>query len=219
MSQTPRTSSPSGPWSRARACPIWLRPSIAPPTPCPISVSRSPGLPVGARTRWLPLFDPPGMRPGSIGSGGAMTGAPSLRARACSPTPRCTRGSASPRSKRCPSVCRSSRPPPGAIPEVVGDAAVLVAPRDVPALAEALLVVSQDATTRERLMAAGTERVRLFSWQRAGEQLAAALPHAGRCPALKVRGEAVDVQTSTHAVGSTGHRVPDDAGHRRSTVG
>ena len=60
----------------------------------------------------------------------------------------------------------------GAIPEVVGDAAVLVAPRDVPALAEALLVVSEDATTRERLMAAGTERVRLFSWQRAGEQLA-----------------------------------------------
>jgi glycosyltransferase involved in cell wall biosynthesis len=60
----------------------------------------------------------------------------------------------------------------GAIPEVVGDAAVLVAPRDIPALAEALLVVAQDATTRERLIALGTERVRLFSWQRAGQQLA-----------------------------------------------
>jgi glycosyltransferase involved in cell wall biosynthesis len=60
----------------------------------------------------------------------------------------------------------------GAIPEVVGDAAVLVAPRDVPALAEALLVVSEDATTRGRLMAAGTERVRLYSWLRAGQQLA-----------------------------------------------
>ena len=60
----------------------------------------------------------------------------------------------------------------GAIPEVVGDAAVLVAPRDVPALAEALLVVSEDATTRGRLIAAGAERVRLFSWQRAGHQLA-----------------------------------------------
>ena len=60
----------------------------------------------------------------------------------------------------------------GAIPEVVGDAAVLVAPRDVPALAEALLVVSEDATTRERLRAAGTERVKLFSWERAGQQLA-----------------------------------------------
>jgi glycosyltransferase involved in cell wall biosynthesis len=60
----------------------------------------------------------------------------------------------------------------GAIPEVVGDAAVLVAPRDVPALAEALLMVAQDATTRERLIALGAERVRLFSWQRAGQQLA-----------------------------------------------
>ena len=60
----------------------------------------------------------------------------------------------------------------GAIPEVVGDAAVLVAPRDVPALAEALKVVAEDVTMRERLIALGTERIRLFSWQRAGRQLA-----------------------------------------------
>jgi glycosyltransferase involved in cell wall biosynthesis len=60
----------------------------------------------------------------------------------------------------------------GAIPEVVGDAAVLVEPRDVPALAEALLVVLRDTTTRERLIAAGAQRVRAFSWQRAGQELA-----------------------------------------------
>lgn len=60
----------------------------------------------------------------------------------------------------------------GAIPEVVGDAAVLVTPRDVPALSEALLVVADDASTRERLIALGAERVRLFSWERAGQQLA-----------------------------------------------
>ncbi len=60
----------------------------------------------------------------------------------------------------------------GAIPEVVGDAAVLVEPRDVPALAEALLVALQDSTTRDRLVAAGRLRVRRFTWTRAGEQLA-----------------------------------------------
>ena len=59
----------------------------------------------------------------------------------------------------------------GAIPEVVGDAAVLVPPRDVPALAEALLLVSLDATVRDTLIRAGTQRVRQFTWKRAGQQL------------------------------------------------
>ncbi len=60
----------------------------------------------------------------------------------------------------------------GAIPEVVGDAAVLVPPGDVPALAEALLVVSRDATTRERLITAGLQRATRFTWDEAGRQLA-----------------------------------------------
>jgi glycosyltransferase involved in cell wall biosynthesis len=61
----------------------------------------------------------------------------------------------------------------GAIPEVVGDAALLVGPRDGPALAEALLAVATDATVRQRLTSAGVERVTLFTWQQAGRQLAA----------------------------------------------
>jgi glycosyltransferase involved in cell wall biosynthesis len=61
----------------------------------------------------------------------------------------------------------------GAIPEVVRDAAVLVPPRDVAALSEALLEVVRDETTRARLIAAGTERIRAFSWPQAGRQLAA----------------------------------------------
>jgi alpha-1,3-rhamnosyl/mannosyltransferase len=61
----------------------------------------------------------------------------------------------------------------GAIPEVVGDAAVLVPPRDVAALSEALLEVSRDAALRERLIAAGSRRTGEFSWERAGRQLAA----------------------------------------------
>ena len=60
----------------------------------------------------------------------------------------------------------------GAIPEVVGEAALLVAPRDPPALAEAILAAATDTATRDRLIGAGVERARLFSWQRSGRQLA-----------------------------------------------
>lgn len=60
----------------------------------------------------------------------------------------------------------------GAIPEVVGDAAVLVEPRDVSALAEGLLVALRDSATRDRLITAGSEQARRFTWPRAGEQLA-----------------------------------------------
>ena len=59
----------------------------------------------------------------------------------------------------------------GAIPEVVGDAALLVAPRDGPALSEALELAMEDSPTRQRLIAEGTKRVRMFSWERAGAEL------------------------------------------------
>ncbi len=59
----------------------------------------------------------------------------------------------------------------GAIPEVVGDAALLVAPRDPASLAAALLTAVEDAATRRRLIAAGTARVQLFSWERTGAQM------------------------------------------------
>lgn len=60
----------------------------------------------------------------------------------------------------------------GAIPEVVGEAALMVPPRDTHALAEALLAVVTDTAARERLIAAGVERARSFSWQRSGRELA-----------------------------------------------
>jgi glycosyltransferase involved in cell wall biosynthesis len=60
----------------------------------------------------------------------------------------------------------------GAIPEVVGDAAQLVPPRDVRALAEALVLVSRDVPTRDRLIAAGQRRAGEFSWEQAGKDLA-----------------------------------------------
>ena len=60
----------------------------------------------------------------------------------------------------------------GAIPEVVGDAAVLVDPDDVDALAAALLTVVHDADRRETLVVRGTARLEQFSWDRMADQLA-----------------------------------------------
>jgi glycosyltransferase involved in cell wall biosynthesis len=52
----------------------------------------------------------------------------------------------------------------GAIPEVVGDAAELVAPGDVSALAGALERVISDEALRARLVSAGHARVARFTW-------------------------------------------------------
>lgn len=64
----------------------------------------------------------------------------------------------------------------GALPEVVGEAGVLVDPEDPDALASALERVLLDAALRRRLAAAGVERARRFNW----ESSAAALLEAFR---------------------------------------
>jgi len=61
----------------------------------------------------------------------------------------------------------------GSIPEVAGDAALLVDPLDAPALAAALDVAVTSSAVREQLIANGTARVESFSWDSTGEQLAA----------------------------------------------
>jgi len=53
-----------------------------------------------------------------------------------------------------------------AMPEVVGDAAVLASPADPAALAEALRRVDGDEDLRRRLVAAGNKRHREFTWAR-----------------------------------------------------
>jgi glycosyltransferase involved in cell wall biosynthesis len=58
----------------------------------------------------------------------------------------------------------------GSLPEVIGDAGVLVPPMDVSALAEAITRVVSDAPLRERLVAVGYERVRQFNWDDAARQ-------------------------------------------------
>jgi glycosyltransferase involved in cell wall biosynthesis len=52
----------------------------------------------------------------------------------------------------------------GAVPEVVGDAAVVVEPRSVDALASALVDVLTDEGLRERLVEAGRARAAHHSW-------------------------------------------------------
>jgi glycosyltransferase involved in cell wall biosynthesis len=61
----------------------------------------------------------------------------------------------------------------GAVPEVVGDAALLVPVGDSDALAAAIVEVLGDAAERARLVEAGTRRVAEFTWQRCASGLAA----------------------------------------------
>ena len=60
----------------------------------------------------------------------------------------------------CP-VLSSNR---GALPEVVGDAGLLVDPEDGPALKTQLARIATDEVLRERLRAAGLQRARQFDW-------------------------------------------------------
>jgi glycosyltransferase involved in cell wall biosynthesis len=53
-----------------------------------------------------------------------------------------------------------------ALPEVAGDAAVLVDPEDTDALTEVLRKLTSDQKLRSRLVAAGTAHVARFSWER-----------------------------------------------------
>jgi glycosyltransferase involved in cell wall biosynthesis len=56
------------------------------------------------------------------------------------------------------------------LPEAVGDAALLVDPRDPAGLADALAAVLSDAPLRERLRAAGLAQAQHFSWRRMAAQ-------------------------------------------------
>ncbi len=57
-----------------------------------------------------------------------------------------------------------------AIPEVAGDAAVLVDPTSVEELAEALRWLAVDTREREELVVRGRARAAMFTWESAVEQ-------------------------------------------------
>jgi len=58
-----------------------------------------------------------------------------------------------------------------ALPEVAGDAAMLVDPYDVTAIAQAMERVAEDGELREDLAQKGRERAKLFSWRKMAEGL------------------------------------------------
>ena len=59
------------------------------------------------------------------------------------------------------------------LPEVAGDAAVLVEPMDVKAIVAAVCRLNQDVTYRQILMQKGIERARSFTWKYSAEKVAA----------------------------------------------
>lgn len=69
-----------------------------------------------------------------------------------------------------PVVCSNT----AALPEVTGDAALLVDPHDESALAAAMQRVLDDAALRSSLRDRGLERARLFSWERCARETLAA---------------------------------------------
>jgi alpha-1,3-rhamnosyl/mannosyltransferase len=67
----------------------------------------------------------------------------------------------------CPVVTSSV----SSLPEVAGEAALLVAPDDVAGLSDALVSVLSDEPTRERLRDAGIERAAGYTWERTASQM------------------------------------------------
>jgi glycosyltransferase involved in cell wall biosynthesis len=56
------------------------------------------------------------------------------------------------------------------LPEIAGDAALLFDPESVPAMKEAMHRLLTDAAIRERLIRAGQQQARRFSWERAARE-------------------------------------------------
>lgn len=68
------------------------------------------------------------------------------------------------------------------LPEVAGDAALLIDPLDSEALSDALRRVLLDSALRQQLVQAGRARARRFGWQRAARELLAVYRSLGAMP-------------------------------------
>ena len=56
------------------------------------------------------------------------------------------------------------------LPEVAGDAAILIDPNNINQLADAILQVISDSQVRQKLIEKGKERAKLFSWERTASE-------------------------------------------------
>ncbi|MGH9296955.1 MAG: glycosyltransferase family 4 protein [Acidimicrobiales bacterium] len=83
----------------------------------------------------------------------------------------------------------------GAVPQVVGNAAVLVPARDVAAFAEALGRALTDIGFRDQMIARGRERASLFSWARTADEMVGLYHDAVR--AGRPRGEQLPTATTS----------------------
>lgn len=66
------------------------------------------------------------------------------------------------------------------LPEIAGDAALLVDPTDIDAIADAMLQLSQDEDLRQQLIVAGFENIKRFSWEKAAAETLAVLEQAAK---------------------------------------
>ena len=67
------------------------------------------------------------------------------------------------------------------MPEVAGDAGILVDPNDVNALADAMTRVLTDRVLRATLAAKGLARARSFSWERMAQETLAVYARVAQC--------------------------------------
>lgn len=68
----------------------------------------------------------------------------------------------------CPVICSKA----GAIPETVGDAAILVNPEDTVSFTDAMRTIITDDLTRTKYVSRGTKRAARYKWRTSSEKLA-----------------------------------------------
>jgi glycosyltransferase involved in cell wall biosynthesis len=71
----------------------------------------------------------------------------------------------------CPVICSNT----SSLPEVVGDAALTVAPDDTDGLANLIAKLANDAKLRQKLASAGLKQAAQFTWQASARRLSAVI--------------------------------------------